>query len=139
MLELRTGEPPWYIYAVGATVLLLVISLIFNRIQPGFSLLLMLTACLIVAGDRWIRKKRGKYVSLRVSPDFSLTLCDSEAQEYPADTAGVCWVTSQMAIVPVRVGMERRMQIVVSASGNDPDAFRRFSIICRFGFAVKDS
>lgn len=139
MLELRTGEPPCYDFAVAAAVLTVMGALIFNRIQLEYSVLLLLLAACVVACDRWVRRKRNTFVRLRVTQDFSVALCDQQKREYPSEIAGPCWVSSRMIIIPLKTGHSRRMRIVVVARRNDPDAFRRFSIICRFGFAVTDS
>ena len=139
MLELRTGEPGWYDPAIGIVLLLLISALVFNRIQLEYSVLMLFLAAIMVLADRWIRRKRGTFTALLVSRDFALTLCDSKGYEFPSEIAGGCWVTPALIVIPTRVQGGGKMHMVISAERNDPDTFRRFSIICRFGFAVPNS
>lgn len=102
-------------------------------------MLMIALAVFILARDHTVRKQREKFVALVVGTDFGLTLYDDTGTEYPCDRAGGCWVSSRMIIIPVGLDGGSRVNSVVSAELNDPDAFRRLSIICRFGFAVEDS
>ena len=139
MLELRTGEPRWYPLAVAGFVLALVAAVTLNRIQYEYALLLLLSAIFIVAMDCLVRYRRKAFIRLRVDRDFTLTISNESGDEFAAHKTGACWVSSRMIIIPLRIGAETRINAVISRGHNDPDSFRRFAIICRFGFAVDDS
>lgn len=139
MLELVPGEPHWYPRAVGGVVGVLLVALLVNRIQLEYALGSLAFAVAVIVYDRWQSRRRARFVRLMVGSDFSLTLCDSEGRDYPAETTGRSWVTSGVIVIPVKaVGMPS-INLVIAADRNDADSFRRFAIICRFGFAVKDS
>jgi hypothetical protein len=139
VLELRLGEPGWYGRAVAGVFLAVVAGLVIEPLQPIYMVLLLASALLIIWLDSVERKKRAQFIYLSVTQDFSLMLRDEKGAELSVERINRCWVSARLIVLPVRLANGTRQHLFVAQSRNHPDAFRRFAIICRFGFAVDDS
>jgi hypothetical protein len=91
-----------------------------------------------VWSDFRARKRRAAFPRVCVYPGFQLVLLGRDDTETPVETIGRCWVSQAMIVVPLRLPSGVKQPIVIAREGNDYDAYRRFSILCRFAFAVED-
>ncbi len=139
MLELETGHPPWYRWFILAVFLILALVLLVEPLQLQHVLLLVASSLVVLWMESRELKEGKQYPTLCLSSDFSICLIDRKGLEIPAERAVRCWVTRQLIVVTVRLADRRRANLLIARARNHPDAFRRFSVICRFGFAVDDS
>lgn len=139
VLELRLGETRWYNPAVAGVFLAVIAALVIEPLQALYMVLLLASALLIIWLDSVGQKNRAQFNYLCVAQDFSLTLRDKKGAEFSVGRINRCWVSSQLIVLAVRLASGTRQHLFIARSRNHPDAFRRFTIICRFGFAVEDS
>lgn len=138
VLELRTGEPAWYGWAVTLACLAVIVSLIMSPLRYYWTACVLLLACLVLVRIWRRRETSSGMVSIYVHPDFTLSLERRDGSVEPVCYDGAAWVSPWLTVIRVRLPRGKRERIVVSRDLNSPDAFRRFTVICRFGFAGDD-
>ena len=139
MLEVRTGEPWWYRYLVVAALLLFSVALLIEPIETEFVLMLLVSAAIVFWLDLRKRHKNSRFTAIGVSKDFSITLINREGLETLAEGPFRCWITRQLIVIKVGTESNKSIHLAIAKSLNHPETFRRFSVICRFGFDVEDS
>lgn len=136
-LDLNTGVPRWY---VPLAVAIFGVWLVFVVVNPPRWPFLLATLALsaFVLFKVWVQAAASRGPSiLRIGPDFYLSLFTPQG-ETPVWIAGNPWVSAWLIVLPLRFPSGSMERIVISRDQNHSDAFRRCTVICRFGFAVED-
>lgn len=138
VLELNTGLPGWHRPAVAFLCLAVIAALLITPLRWPFSVAVLLFAAAVL-WRTWLQDKgRTRFPRLLVYGDFSLALIDRDGSELTAGGTGHCWVSSRLIVLRLEPAAGRTVPIVIARELNDRDAFRRFKVLCRFGFAVAD-
>jgi hypothetical protein len=111
-------------------------ALLFTRVQMFWSLVIVTTALIIIWIDLRCAVKQKISSLIKVYPDGSLSLLDSEYNEISINYAGKCWINSKLIVLPIERVSGSRERLLIARDLNDDDAFRRFAVLCRYGFAV---
>lgn len=137
-LELNTGEPPWYLPAAAMVYAIVLIALVLTPPQWPYTLATLILGGLALYRIISSRNQGQRYPTLRVHADLSLSLLSCDCGEVPVAYTGRPWTSPWLIVLPVRLASGSTERIVISPVLNTDDAFRRFMVICRFGFAVND-
>lgn len=137
-LELKTGEPPWYVPAAAMVYAIVLIALVLTPLQWPYTLATLTLGGLVLYRILSNRNRGPRFPTLRVHADLSLSLLSRGCDEVPVAFTGRPWVSAWLIVLPVRLVSGSTERIVISLVLNNDDAFRRFTVICRFGFAVND-
>lgn len=138
VLVLETGEPRWYPRAVVALCAAVVVALLITPLRWPYTVGVIL-ATVAVLWRSWLQlRARARFKALQVYADFSMALVDNKGEESPVSAAGNNWASRVLIVLPLRLANGQKKQIVIARDRNDPDAFRRFMVLCRFGFAVNE-
>jgi hypothetical protein len=135
-LELQTGAPRWYFPANIVLFLMVLAALLFTRVQMFWSLVVVTTALIIIWIDLRCAVRQRNPSVIKVYPDGSLSLLDAEYNEISINYAGKCWINSKLIVLPIERVSGSRERLLIARDLNDDDAFRRFAVLCRYGFAV---
>ena len=115
------------------------IALLLTPLRFHYVLMVLSAAVIIVWQDFKARRARARYRAMLVYPDFSVTLIDRNGSEIPVEHKNQIWASPILIVLPVRASSGALTRLLIARSRNDADAFRRFYVISRFGFAVDDS
>lgn len=137
-LELNTGEPGWYLPAAVMTYAIVLIALVLTPLQWPYTVATLALGGLALYRIISSRNRGPRFPTLLVHADLSLSLISCDHGEVPVAFTGRPWVSPWLIVLPVRLASGSTERIVISLVLNNDDAFRRFTVICRFGFAVND-
>lgn len=135
-LELRPGEPRWYLATVGLAYTAVLVSLSIAPLKWPYTLVALILGAVLLFRELSRQARGRRIIGLRVHADYSLTVSGRDGDEVPARLAGGPWVSPWLIVLPLELSSGATERIVVSRDQNTCDAFRRFTVLCRFGFAV---
>lgn len=135
-IELQAGPPCWYRRAVIIVLLCIFLALGIAALEWKYSLLVLvvavLTTCLALRPDQQ------PPATLCILRQGGWILRDTKGNESLVQPCTARWVTSTMVSLVLRTADGSTRPIVVSRDRNELNAFRRFTVLCRFGFAAED-
>lgn len=134
VLELKAGTPRWYLTSTAGLFLAVIAALLITPLRWPYTVAVLLVAAGVLWQVRREEQGRARFASLKVYQDLSLALVDREGIELTARHAGGSWVTPWLIVLPIDLPPRARIRIVIARELNDPDEFRRFTVLCRCGF-----
>lgn len=137
-IELRIGPPRWYPYAIAAVCAAVCLALCLARPEWPFTLLVLALAACIATRARWHAVTTSKARSIRVFRNGAVTLLDHHGTEHSVQVHTVHWATPGLVALAILPAKGRAMNLVLSRDRNSRQAFRRFVVLCRFGFAADE-
>ncbi len=138
VLEVNTGAPRWYPAATMASFLAVIIALVVAPLDWPWSIAVLLFAAAVLWRSGSQLRTGNRFPLLRVYADFSIGLSDQHSSEISVLPDGFAWLTSRLVVIRLALPSDRRIHALVSRDRNQPASFRRFSVLCRFQFAVAD-
>jgi len=130
------GTPRWYRPATAVLCLTLIGALLITPLRWPWTVAVLLGAGTVLWRAMLQEQGRARFPALRVYRDFSLALIERDGSEVPASSDGRCWLSSWLIVLPLDIPSGARIRVLIPRELNDPDAFRRFKVVCRFGFAM---
>lgn len=137
-LELKTGEPPAYLPGAAILYAIVLLALFLTPLEWSCTLATLILGGLALYHVISRRNRGQRFAALRVHADLSLSLLSRDRGEVPVAFTASPWVSRRLIVLPVHLVSGSRERIVISRVLNEDNAFRRFTVICRFGFAVSD-
>ena len=137
-IELRIGPPRWYPYAVAAVCAAVCLALYLAKPEWPFTLLVLALAAGVAARARWHAVTTRKARSIRVFRNGAVTMLNDSGDEYAVQIRAVHWVTPRLIALAIQPPEGRAIDLVLSRDRNSRQAFRRFVVLCRFGFAADE-
>lgn len=137
-VELRLGPPRWYPAVITCALAAVCLALYLAALEWPFTLLVMALAAGITARTLWRASPSENAQFIRVLRNGAVMLLSENGLESAAQVRAVHWVTPWLVAITILPSRGRALNLVVSRDRNERDAFRRFVVLCRFGFAASE-